>query len=205
MVRILGYGEDSLTLWALQERLPEILEAAGDGSSTADCEALYRPSFGRSGGPHSSQFGEFDFVLLTREGILLGESKWDNSGTARVPWRIVLAPEQRLRHAVFRAYVNTYAFGPYTDWDAYRHAVSARCGHFVPKPLAPAGSLLQRNLQAVLLRIRELYPGGCPVRDILLYLHRSRLDPMPEPPEGFSLVALDYAASLEDLMIPLKT
>lgn len=202
-MRILGYGEDSLTLWALRERLPEILMALGDGSSPSDCEALYRPSFGRSGGPASAQFGEFDFILLAENAIYLGESKWDDCGTATVPKRIDLAPEQRLRHAVFRAYVNAYAFGPHTDWDSFRHTVSARCARFVPKPLAPTGSLLQRNLQAVLLRIRGRYPDGCLVRDVLLYLHCAQPDHSPEPPEGFSMVALDYSASLEDDMVPL--
>jgi hypothetical protein len=64
---ILAYGEDALTLWALTQKLPAILDALSDHSDPNKCRVLFRPSFGRSGGEHSSQFGEFDFMAWERK------------------------------------------------------------------------------------------------------------------------------------------
>jgi hypothetical protein len=57
-----GYGEDALTLWALTNKLPTILEKLRDNSAPSECEVLFRPSFGRRGGEINAQFGEFDFI-----------------------------------------------------------------------------------------------------------------------------------------------
>ena len=81
---LLGYGEDSLTLWALQSHLPGLLCALGEGDCAGDCTAIYRPSFGRRGGANSSQIGEFDFALLAPGRLYLGESKWSHSLLLRV-------------------------------------------------------------------------------------------------------------------------
>ena len=37
---LLGYGEDSLTLWALQSHLPGLLCALGEGDCAGDCTAI---------------------------------------------------------------------------------------------------------------------------------------------------------------------
>ncbi len=63
-MQILGYGEDALTLWALQNKLMEILKFLDDSSDQPECKIFFRPSFGRRGGAGSSQFGEFDLRLL---------------------------------------------------------------------------------------------------------------------------------------------
>lgn len=209
-MRVLGYGEDSLTLWALTQRLQEILTALRDRSCAADCEALYRPSFGRAGGPNSSQFGEFDFILLTGEGIYLGESKWDNCGATRIPSKITLHGEQRLRHEVFRYYVDNFAFGRGASgcpigWAEFSASALRPEAVHPPKPLPPAHSLLRRHLESVLLDIRERYPEGCPVRNVLLNLARVETIEPPLAPEGFSLVPLAYgdALELEGDLIPL--
>jgi hypothetical protein len=73
------YGEDALTLWAIQNRLGELLRKLRDVSDPASCEVFFRPSFGRRGAAHSSQFGEFDFIILANRHLYLGESKWDES------------------------------------------------------------------------------------------------------------------------------
>ena len=70
-MQILGYGEDSLTLWALKRELGTILRSLCDTSRPENCKVLYRPSFGRGHG-----FGEFDFIILADACVYLGESKW---------------------------------------------------------------------------------------------------------------------------------
>ena len=60
IMKLLGYGEDALTLWVLRHRLDKLLDSIDDKSDPEGCVAYFRPSFGRSGGPNSSQFGEFD-------------------------------------------------------------------------------------------------------------------------------------------------
>ena len=78
MSKILGYGEDALTLWALKHHVPKILEEFQDKTPILDCLVFYRPSFGRHGQANSSVFGEFDAILASRKNIYLIESKWDN-------------------------------------------------------------------------------------------------------------------------------
>ena len=47
MIKILGYGEDAFTLWALKHRTSKILEAFKEQTAPSDCLIFYRPSFGR--------------------------------------------------------------------------------------------------------------------------------------------------------------
>jgi hypothetical protein len=54
MVKILGYGEDTLTLWAMKEHIGKILKEFEDPTLSSDCLVFYRPSFGRSGGEDSA-------------------------------------------------------------------------------------------------------------------------------------------------------
>ena len=65
---MIGYGEDSLTLWALENKLKEIM---GVDELSKEYKVFYRPSFGRRKG-----IGEFDFIIVSDNRIYLGESKW---------------------------------------------------------------------------------------------------------------------------------
>jgi len=107
-MKIYGYGEDALTFWALQNRLPQILAQLNDSSAPSECEIFFRPSFGRRGGPDRSEFGEFDFIILARECLYLGESKWDKSPELTDQGDIKLRDEQRLRHQLFAFYVQEW-------------------------------------------------------------------------------------------------
>ena len=82
-MQIFGYGEDSLTLWALKHELPFILQSLGDSVSPENCLIFYRPSFGRRGGNGRAEFGEFDFIMATEGSLYLGETKLDNSSEKR--------------------------------------------------------------------------------------------------------------------------
>jgi hypothetical protein len=114
-MEILAYGEDALTLWALKNKLEYILQELGDSPNSSKRLAFFRPSFGRRGGKNSSQFGEFDFILLTANYIYLGESKWDNSSEKIIDGKLELRDEQLLRHKLFKFYIDEWAFGPYKD------------------------------------------------------------------------------------------
>ena len=120
-MEILAYGEDALTLWALKSNLGYILQELDDSSNHLQCLAFFRPSFGRRGGKNSSQFAEFDFILLTANYIYLGESKWNNSSEKVVGGKLELRDEQLLRHKLFEFYIREWAFGTYkgTEWQKF--------------------------------------------------------------------------------------
>ena len=100
MGEIFGYGEDALTLWALKHHTSAILETFQDQTAPSNCIIFYRPSFGRSGGSKSAEFGEFDAILASSENVYLIESKWDN--LSRFNKReITLRAEQKMRHRIF--------------------------------------------------------------------------------------------------------
>jgi hypothetical protein len=119
IMEILAYGEDALTIWVLRNKLEYILQELGDSPNSLKCLTFFRPSFGRRGGENSSQFGEFDFILLTANRIYLGESKWDNSSEKIVHGKLELRDEQLLRHKLFKFYIEEWAFGQYANWQAF--------------------------------------------------------------------------------------
>ena len=114
-----GYGEDALTLWALKNKLRDILKELGDESDPEKCTVIYRPSFGRSGGDKSSQFGEFDFIILAENRLYLGESKWDSSSAKVKEGRIELEQRQLDRHVIFKRYIEQWLVCGTTDWDEF--------------------------------------------------------------------------------------
>ena len=70
-MKLLGYGEDALTYWALTQRLTDILQPFGDSPNKTEV-IFFRPSFGRrsSSNPDApnergAQFGEFDAIIST--------------------------------------------------------------------------------------------------------------------------------------------
>jgi len=100
MAKIVGYGEDSLTLWALKQRLNDVLREFQDKHASSNCLVFYRPSFGRRSRKESSVFGEFDALVVSSKNVYLIESKWDNLGQSKEN-RLVLRREQTLRHRIF--------------------------------------------------------------------------------------------------------
>ena len=71
MPKIIGYGEDALTYWALTKKLKYVLNELSDNSMPKNCVLYYRPSFGRGGG---GCFGEFDSILQTDNWLYLIEA-----------------------------------------------------------------------------------------------------------------------------------
>ncbi len=195
---IFGYGEDSLTLWALKHRLENILLHLKDDSDPKNTLALFRPSFGRQGKGRaivtgiadSSQFGEFDAIIGSARRIYLVEAKWTqsrdiNRGTVQ------LREEQVFRHNVFRAYLTMWReYQPNADWRGF----SSRCGRFLTVtdmrfPIAPPDSQLARNLESILSRLGNM---GTEVTDVLLYLRLKDGGCVNSvQPDSFRLVTID--------------
>jgi hypothetical protein len=196
---IIGYGEDGLTYWALTTRLQDILRALDDNTTAAKCTVFFRPSFGRSGGPESAQFGEFDAILATPKAVHLIESKRDNGLNNGRP--VVLREVQVWRHHIFTWLLARWRNRGFHLWDAFRADAQADfVRQFPNRPLAPLDSLLARNLDYIL---RQLCGNGFgkDTRNVLLYFHRAGA---PEPNgivdgEGhmvgaFTLVPLIYTS-----------
>ncbi|MHB1006190.1 MAG: hypothetical protein ACYC3S_11185 [Chloroflexota bacterium] len=197
-MKLLVYGEDGLTLWALRYKTDDILRQLGDTTPASDCRAFYRPSFGRRGGENSAQFGEFDFILLSRTALYLCESKWDKSVTVKDGY-LQLRSEQVLRHRLMNALLTAW-FGSVCWEDFCLRAPIVLKEREIEKPLPPAGSLLDRNLRSILNLLTEYYAGTIPVvRNLLLYLHDSETaGALPlGTSEGFRLAFVDCSAPSE--------
>ena len=115
-MKVYAYGEDALTLWAIKNRLSEILGKLGDETKVDNSKIFFRPSFGR-GGKGTSNFGEFDFIILAKEKLYLGESKWDGAKKSNNKVNIKLKKEQLLRHEIFKWYLNNWAFSKHESWE----------------------------------------------------------------------------------------
>jgi hypothetical protein len=208
-VKILGYGEDALTLWALQNKLIQILKFLKDASDPSECKIFFRPSFGRRGGSNSSQFGEFDFILLTKTCLYLGESKWDKSSELSNAGSLELRPEQKLRHRIFEFYVRKWAFGQYDSWKKFLEGQEKFSKEEFGKPLAPINSLLKSNLMTVLGIISGHFTKTPQIINLLLYMYDSSSG---EPPtmtvskmdSKFHFVPVDYSGFGEGNFIPIE-
>jgi len=197
-MKIVGYGEDSLTLWALTHRTREILDRLGDESDIKDTMMYFRPSFGRRGSTptnpgstaDSAQFGEFDAILASPKSIYLIEAKWSrspefNRGT------ITLRSEQIRRHQLLRAYL--LAWRELENGCNWKDFFDNREGYLIVDeiryPIAPTGSQLSRNLETIL---RGLSTFGSDIHDVLLYI-RTISGPQLTTVEnhGFQLISIE--------------
>jgi hypothetical protein len=171
---ILAYGEDALTLWAIKEKLSDILEQLGqpkDYSSLEKCKVFFRPSFGRKGGDKSPEFGEFDFIILYKDCLYLGESKWDDSKKNFCKRALILKDNQINRHRIFKA---CFEERQYTSWDVFAENVVERLKKInITKPKMSDKHRLADNLKTVLNVIKKHYGNvnEVKVKNVLLYLH----------------------------------
>ena len=161
-MRVLGYGEDFLTFWAVTTKLRDILSQLGDNSEPRECSVFYRPSFGRAG-KGGSTFGEFDALIVTAESVYPVEAKWDGS---RAHWKhntLELREKQVRRHEIFRWYHENWNG---VDWDdfAQRHAEEFK--RKFEKKIPTKDKLLAKNLITILSKTR-----GKKLVDVLLFLH----------------------------------
>jgi hypothetical protein len=180
-LKILGYGEDFLTLWAITKRPNEILSQLKDKTDPEKCTVIYRPSFGRRGGLRRSEFGEFDAIIVTPEKAYLVESKWDGSSASFPNNVLALENVQIRRHEIFRWYYENWK---QEDWKEFVRKHAQEFKEKFGKNIASEGSLLSKNLMTVLKEMR-----GRKLVDVLLFLHRR------EPPKiqtTFRVVTIKY-------------
>ena len=216
LMKVYAYGEDALTLWAIKNRVPEILGELGDETKVDNCKIFFRPSFGR-GGKGTSNFGEFDFILLTGKAIYLGESKWDGSSEKLKDGLLELRPEQLSRHNVFKWYMDNWTFAcpQLTDWKDLIHASKNREPKFPKveqneneredKTVPPEGSLLASNIKTVSDIIAKHFGSSKPaVINVLLYLHKGEGLKEDSGPNDFKVVNINYTDALQDNLIEIE-
>lgn len=189
-MKMLAYGEDALTLWSLKNRLKEILNKLGDTSDISRCRVIYRPSFGRGRKP---SFGEFDFLILSKDTLYLGESKWSESSEGK---KVVmkLKPAQESRHKIFAFYVEKWfeQGERLPEWEAFVNKITTEAVEKGIGKLVRENHRLSKNLQAALGLIKGHFRVCPTIKNVLLYFHLGS-QVLPEPPESFNLVDVNYS------------
>lgn len=207
MKKILGYGEDAFTLWALKNRGADFLEKVRDKTLTSNCLFLFRPSFGRSGGEESSEFGEFDAIVISLENVYLIESKWDNFSEFENQ-KVTIKQVQRDRHKILQWYLTHWDQEYTNDWKRFmKEYASDFEKQFSGKPIAPANSLLAKNLQSILnmskQRCRNMSTKSY-IKNILLFFYNGDKSTPPDRISGdFQLISIDYSQETVGNFIPL--
>jgi hypothetical protein len=203
MSKILGYGEDALTLWALKHHISKILEEFQDKTTLSDCLIFYRPSFGRHSKANSSVFGEFDAILASRKNIYLIESKWDNL-TEFDKDELILSDVQTLRHKVFSWYLTHWSKKYSNDWESFINEHHDNF-EFNDKTIAPKDSLLARNLEAVLSKLQEHCQNFSSdnIKNVLLFFHDAKNIPPTKTNKGFTPIPIDYSKEINGSFVTL--
>jgi hypothetical protein len=199
----LGYGEDALTIWALQNQLDNILLQLNDYSKLCECKVFLRPSFGRGNGKYG--FGEFDFILLTENQLFLGESKWDRFSNS-LKRNMSMTNVQLKRHDVFTEYVQEWYRNNCTSGNFYKKA--GNVFNIKGKSIAPEGSLLSSNLLMIMTIIEKHFQTLPVIRNVLLYLYDgNKTNGLPNKSlKNFDLVYIDYhkGIGLDDNFVRLN-
>jgi len=198
-MKIIGYGEDALTLWALKQHTSKILEEFQDKTPISDCIAFYRPSFGRHGKKGSSIFGESDAIITSKQNIYLIESKWDNHNDFNNEG-FQLENHQILRHQIFLWYLTHWNNKYSGNWQAFVNEQREKFP-FSNKTIAPSGSLLAQNLECILTRIHEhcgYEVSERNIKNVLLFFYNAEKSEFPaETNNPFKLIPIDYSKEIE--------
>jgi len=207
MCKILGYGEDALTLWALKHRTSDILESFQDQTAPSDCLIFYRPSFGRHSKEGSAVFGEFDAILISSENIYLIESKWDNLLRFKKD-EIILDKEQKLRHRIFSWYITHWDKKYCNNWESFvkEHQYEFQ-KKFRTKNIAPTGSLLATNLEFILNKLLEhckRFSSVDNIKNVLVFFYnKEKSTPPSKINRAFKLVSIDYSQGITGNFVTL--
>ncbi len=206
-MKIYGYGEDALTLWALKYHLSDILQEFGDKCEPSDCVVFYRPSFGRRGGSKSPEFGEFDAIIASLASIYLVESKWDNL-KATDGDRELIKKVQRLRHRVFSWYLTHWNSSYYGNWQRFIDEQGKDFERkFEDEKIIASKGLLVENLEYILKVVldhsRDL-SGETRIRNVLLFFSRNKSSDSKANYETFTLINLCYSKHASNNFVVLK-
>ncbi len=167
-MKIWGYGEDALTLWAITTPASALYQATV--ADATEPQVFYRPSFGRGQG---ACFGEFDAIVAGAR-LHLIEAKWRPNGKADIE----LEDEQRRRHAVFTDYLKCWFELRPSSWKEFDAAVRSK-GWRSDKPLAEAGTTLARSLEHVLRTLSAHFRGTMPevVNQLVVFYQEDKTPP----------------------------
>jgi len=205
MSKIVGYGEDAFTLWALKQHASRILDQFEDETTLSDCIVFYRPSFGRHSKEYSSVFGEFDAIVASKENIYLVESKWDNL-TEFHNDEFVLREEQILRHKIFSWYLTHWNKKYSNDWQAFinEHQSDFK---FEDKTIAPKSSLLAANLEFILKKLQDhcrRILSEDNIKNVLLFFYNAEKSKHPlKTSRDFILIPIDYSKEIPNNFVTL--
>ena len=186
-----GYGEDTLTLYAMTKGLRVFLDQLYDTTPTDEAVVYFRPSFGRrSPNPNATQsvFGEFDAIVATRSAIYLVEGKWSGSAELQDA-TLTVADVQRRRHKVFRWDHKHWKEKMPSSWAHFRAQTKEAFEDAFPGLTIPtAGTKLAKNLEFVLSGVCQ---RDVPLVDVLLFstVHLNVCPTAINPPE-FKLVVI---------------
>ncbi len=202
-VRIYSYGEDALTLWALKNKINDIIDSGEESKMV-----FYRPSFGRKGGEKSSEFGEFDFIILTDKKIYLGESKWDHSSEIKKSGsEIELKSNQTRRHEILMNYIKSLS--TFTDqgneridnWENFRKCVlDDKYINNVPEEK----SILALNIQTVLDKISSACNKPYMIQNILVIFEKKSSEKKYTVKDNFlnfQIKTIEYGNALDQNFI----
>ena len=207
MCRILGYGEDAFTLWALKYRTSDILQSFHDRTPPSDCLIFYRPSFGRRSKEGSAVFGEFDAILVSSENIYLIESKWDNFSRFKND-EITLRLEQEVRHRIFSWYIMHWDKRYSNNWKSFVKEQNRNFQkEFKKRKIAPTGRLLATNLEFILNKLLEhckSFSSEDNIKNVLLFFYNKEKSTPPfRISRAFKLVSIDYSQEITGNFIVL--
>jgi hypothetical protein len=129
---IYGYGEDSLTLWALKNKFQEICNQLNEPGIDKHI-IFYRPSFGRG----KTGLGEPDFIIGTPKRLYIGESKWPLGIKKNSKGKMLLRIKNPIKK---RNLIGKYLIGRMLskDWETFKTTHLNRKGT----------SLLAKNISA---------------------------------------------------------
>ena len=197
-MKIIGYGEDALTLWALRQHSSKILEVFPDKTPISECIAFYRPSFGRHGKDGSSIFGEFDAIIVSKQNVYLIESKWDNHNDFKNE-EFSLENHQILRHQIFAWYLTHWNKKYSGNWQAFVNEQKENFP-FPNKTIAPNSSLLAQNLEHILTKIHEhcSYLSENNIKNVFLFFYDSEKSTYPtKTNDSFKVIPIPYSREIE--------
>ena len=205
MSKILGYGEDAFTLWALKQHTSKILKEFQDKTAPSDCLIFYRPSFGRHSKQSKAVFGEFDAIIVSLENIYLIESKWDSLSKFKKD-KLTLREEQELRHQIFSWYLMHWSKRCSNDWKRFaKEQQSDFQKKFKGKTIAPAGKLLAKNLEFILTKSVEQCEkiSSDNIKNVLLFFYNAEKSKKPTKIEDFTLIPINYSKEIQGNFVAL--
>ncbi|MEM2971212.1 MAG: hypothetical protein QW270_02150 [Candidatus Bathyarchaeia archaeon] len=202
--KILGYGEESLTLWTLKQHISRILGEFKDKTAPSECLIFYRPSFGRRSRKDSSIFGEFNAIIVSSKNIYLIESKWDNNGEFKKK-DLMLDNAQGLRHKIFAWYLTHWNKKYSKNWGKFVKEQQHNF-RFEGKTIAQKDTLLATNLEFILAECAKHCNKitASNIKNILLFFHNGQKSKLSIAiNKAFKLIPIDYSKEIKGNFVTL--